>query len=56
MSRHDILWNLSLAEGQEYEAAWWMHHREEYHPHAIGVTHGVPVKRAKKIKARDLIG
>ena len=56
MSRHDILWNLDLAEGQEYQAAWWMYHREEYHAHPIGVTHGVPVLRATREKVRDFIG
>ena len=56
MSRHDILWNLSLAEGQEYEAAWWMYHREEVYPGQGVVIRGVKVNRARKVKGKDLIG
>ena len=54
MTRHDILWNLPLSEGREYQAAWWMFYVEQ--AHSFGVTHGIDVSRVSKAKKKDLIG
>jgi len=54
MKPREILWELWLGDGREFQAAWWMFKKENRDE--FGLSHGIDVKRGTQVPRHDFIG